>query len=147
MEKRLANALNCSVCIISAVRLKEILSIDQSDFPFSSPIALLFSTLEPCLLVVAACIPLLRPLLREGSVSSSDPGYGSRLQRPQKPASGFNQLQDDASTRELRTTNSAYGVSVSTKDEELADRDNVELTAITIKQDWKVEDASANSRR
>ncbi|UKZ95955.1 uncharacterized protein TrAFT101_010762 [Trichoderma asperellum] len=67
--------IGLAVCIVSAVRLAEIVKIDMNDFPFSGGIALAFSALEPCLLVTAACIPLLRPLVSRNKSTADASSY------------------------------------------------------------------------
>ncbi|KAK7961827.1 uncharacterized protein PG986_002652 [Apiospora aurea] len=42
--------IGLAVCILSAVRLADIVKIDMTDFPFSGGVAPMFSALEPCLL-------------------------------------------------------------------------------------------------
>ncbi|KAK8004594.1 mitochondrial carrier [Apiospora arundinis] len=154
--------IGLAVCIVSAVRLAEIIHIDMNDFPFSGGIALMFSALEPCLLVTAACIPLLRPLVSgPNSTAAASSGYargkssgngGGNHSATRK--AGFSELQDDnGSTRELRMggrsqfggdANAAAGASSFDLSDGAHDHcdANVELKNIKGKRDWKVEESA-----
>ncbi|KAK8048232.1 hypothetical protein PG994_009962 [Apiospora phragmitis] len=94
------------VCTVSAVRLAEIIKIDMSDFPFSGGISLMFSALEPSMLVTAACIPLLRPLVSRDNSTPTASSYargnttGNTGPRSAPRMGGFSELpDDDGSTR------------------------------------------------
>ena len=59
--------------------------IDPEDFPFTSVPADIFSLLEPCIMIICACLPIMRPLVRrilpsavsaKLSGSSRRAGYG-----------------------------------------------------------------------
>lgn len=50
-------------CIIGALRLRSIVMVDFNDYTYSIADAMTYSTLEPALAIVLACIPTLRPLL------------------------------------------------------------------------------------
>ncbi|KAK8032672.1 hypothetical protein PG990_002406, partial [Apiospora arundinis] len=154
--------IGLAVCIVSAVRLAKIIHIDMNDFPFSGGIALMFSALEPCLLVTAACIPLLRPLVSgPNSAAAASSGYardkssgngGGNHSASRK--AGFSELQDDdGSTRQLRmggrsqfgggATAAAGASSFDLSDGAHDHRDtNVELKNIKVKRDWKVEESA-----
>ncbi|KAI0127594.1 hypothetical protein BJ170DRAFT_722844 [Xylariales sp. AK1849] len=144
------------VCIISAVRLATLVNVDIADFAFSGPIAVMFSALEPCLLITAASVPFLRPLLGRQYSSTGTARFGSASvshkshQRAQKESSGFNKLTDDESTRRLRPERIQYDAQVGVKDgtdhsigDSATDQD-VELGVISVKKDWKVEEGPAS---
>ncbi|KAK8075603.1 hypothetical protein PG997_010266 [Apiospora hydei] len=153
--------IGLAVCIVSAVRLAEIIKIDMTDFPFSGGIALMFSALEPCLLVTAACIPLLRPLVsRDNSTagaSSSSYARGNNTigstgaHHSASRNAGFSELQDDdGSTRQLRMGQSQYaGGASAAADGSSFDSYNgvdnhhteLELKNIRVKRDWTVEES------
>ncbi|KAK8016872.1 hypothetical protein PG993_015061 [Apiospora rasikravindrae] len=151
--------IGLAVCIVSAVRLAEIINIDMADFPYSGGIALMFSALEPCLLVTAACIPLLRPLVSRDSskARTGNSSYvrgnntigssGAHLSASRK--AGFSELQDDdGSTRQLRMGQSRFGGGASAAADgnssfyfsDGADKDHsdLELRNIRVKRDWEV---------
>ncbi|KAK7911744.1 hypothetical protein PG985_014225 [Apiospora marii] len=154
--------IGLAVCIVSAVRLAEIIKIDMNDFPFSGGIALMFSALEPCLLVTAACIPLLRPLV---SGNNSTAAAGSSYARGNTTGNtgghshshstsrngGFSELQDDdGSTRQLRMAEAKFGggaTVVAADGSSSFDYSNaadshhadLELKTIKVQRDWRVE--------
>lgn len=51
-------------CIASVIRLVFLSKIDYEDVTFTSVVAVLMSSVEPSLAVILACIPLLRPLVK-----------------------------------------------------------------------------------
>lgn len=144
---------------MSTVRLAEILKIDMNDFPYSGGIALMFSALEPCLLVTAACIPLLRPLVSRKKSTDEGNSYATGNTRDRNEASstpwaeGFSELpDDDGSTRQLHMGQSKYGAEAtvavdggSLDSSYAADNHhtNMELKTITVKRDWRVEESAA----
>lgn len=58
-------------CIVGALRLQEIVTIDFNDYTYSIANAMTYSALEPALAIVLACVPTLRPLLPSRSRQSS----------------------------------------------------------------------------
>lgn len=58
-------------CIVGALRLQEIVTIDFNDYAYSIANAMTYSALEPALAIVLACVPTLRPLLPSRSRQSS----------------------------------------------------------------------------
>ncbi|KAI5922447.1 hypothetical protein F4810DRAFT_264441 [Camillea tinctor] len=146
--------IGLAVCIVSAVRLAEIVKINMDDFPFSGGIALAFSALEPSLLVTAACIPLLRPLVSRNNSSEEASNYADGAitiggtGAPSAPRrGGFSELEDDdRSTRQLHVKQSKFGggstveADGSSFGSNGADNNynNMELKAITVKKEWKV---------
>lgn len=146
------------VCIVSAVRLAEIVKINMDDFPYSGGIALAFSALEPCLLVTAACIPLLRPLVSRNTSTAEASSYArgntnsdSRAHSTSK-TEGFSKLLDeDSSTRRLHIGQSKFGAGAATTADSnsfdssiRADNNhaNIELKSIVVTRDWKVEESA-----
>lgn len=143
---------------MSAVRLAEITKINMDDFPYSGSIALAFSALEPALLVTAACIPLLRPLVSRKNSSVEHSSYadgtitiGGTGAHPAPRMGGFSELEDDdGSTRQLHMKQSKFGNSTAEADGSSfgsshgADNhyNNMELKAITVKKEWKVVEES-----
>lgn len=59
-----------STCVISAFRVYAMSTLDFMDIQYTTPKADMFSCIEPCLAVVLASIPLMRPWL---DVISSKP--------------------------------------------------------------------------
>ncbi|KAL1851037.1 hypothetical protein Daus18300_012707 [Diaporthe australafricana] len=56
--------LGLVVCIISAVKVALLPSVDTGDITFSIQHAMILTVLEASLAVILACIPVLRPLFR-----------------------------------------------------------------------------------
>ncbi|KAL6884734.1 hypothetical protein GGI43DRAFT_432538 [Trichoderma evansii] len=148
--------IGLAVCIVSAVRLSEIIKIDMNDFPFYGGIALLFSALEPSLLVTAACIPLLRPLVSRNKSTTEASSYARGNTNNTGPHSasqkgGFLELQDDdGSTRQLHmgqskfgggATAAADGNSFDSSDGADHHHTDLELKTITVTRDWRVEES------
>lgn len=50
-------------CIVGALRLQEILTVDFDDYTYSIANAMTYSALEPALAIILACVPTMRPLL------------------------------------------------------------------------------------
>lgn len=63
-------------CIVGALRLQAIVTVDFNDYTYSIADAMTYSALEPALAIVLACVPTLRPLLpsRTGQSNSSVTG-------------------------------------------------------------------------
>lgn len=64
-------------CIVGALRLQEIVTIDFNDYTYSIANAMTYSALEPALAIILACVPTLRPLLPSRTQNSSKVGSGS----------------------------------------------------------------------
>lgn len=64
-------------CIVGALRLQEIVTIDFNDYTYSIANAMTYSALEPALAIVLACVPTLRSLLPSRSRQSSRAGIGA----------------------------------------------------------------------
>lgn len=93
--------------------------MDFTDITFTIPKANIFSGIEPCLAVVLASVPMMRPLLGR---SASTPSGSS--QRPVKAASktlslrrvsdnGFERLEDDTGNLRLRPMGLQYRADIS----------------------------------
>lgn len=63
-------------CIVGALRLQEIVTIDFNDYTYSIANAMTYSALEPALAIILACVPTLRPLLPSRTRNSSKAGSG-----------------------------------------------------------------------
>lgn len=139
-----------SVAIISAIRLYSILHVDMTDVTYTILMPIMWSALEPCLAITLACIPLLRPLLGgrytpTGTAKLGPPTMKSRAVT-QKRSRRFNLLEDEVCITaladdgsRLRPESVRYDVlSRHSHVDANADKD-VELGAISIKKDWKVE--------
>lgn len=63
-------------CIVGALRLRAIVTVDFNDYTYSIADAMTYSALEPALAIILACVPTLRPLLpsRTGQRSNSATG-------------------------------------------------------------------------
>ena len=93
--------------------------MDFTDITFTIPQANIFSGIEPCLAVVLASVPMMRPLLGQSAATP----YGSS-QRPVKAASktmspgrlsdnGFERLDDNAGNLRLRPLGLQYRADIS----------------------------------
>lgn len=118
----------------------------------------MFSALEPCLLVTAACIPLLRPLVSRNNSTDKANSYAGgntkdKIGASSTPWAGdFSELpDDDGSTRQLHMGQSQYGGTATAAVDGSsfnsscgADNHhaNMELKTITVKRDWRVEEST-----
>ena len=107
----------------------------------------MFSALEPCLLITAACVPLLRPLLGyRYSPNGTARFHGMSSSKTQKDGEGFEKLGEGFSVDALRpglvhydaVVASKQGNSTPTTDGSASAR-HVELESISVRKDWKVE--------
>ncbi|KAE8152832.1 hypothetical protein BDV25DRAFT_127699 [Aspergillus avenaceus] len=128
-------------CVISALRISVLSTMDFNDITYTLPRANIFSGVEPCLAVVLASVPLMRPLLgRSIYTPDGTPAKASNPSAGVKPASGdgFQQLGDNSSQlhlRPLETKNSTGNISIggmSRRSEELVD--TIESKCIDKKQ-------------
>ncbi|KAF1967291.1 hypothetical protein BU23DRAFT_559496 [Bimuria novae-zelandiae CBS 107.79] len=100
--------LGMVTCIISALRISVLSSMDFADITYTLPKANIFSGLEPCIAVVLACIPLMRPLLGRSAEtpygSGKTPGNTGSKDSGAKSGGedGFQRLDDDTSNLVLR---------------------------------------------
>ncbi|KAL2813026.1 hypothetical protein BJX63DRAFT_443261 [Aspergillus granulosus] len=119
--------LGIVTCIISALRISVLSTMDFADITYTIPQANIFSGIEPCLAVILASVPMMRPLLgRAGStpdatgrtpVSSSmkKSGTGAKGSRTGTgDEDGFERLDDDTSQLWLRPMGGKHyaGISV-----------------------------------
>lgn len=139
-----------SVAIISAIRLYSILHVDMTDVTYTILMPIMWSALEPCLAITLACIPLLRPLLGGRYTPTGTAKLGSPTMRSravtQKRGRRFNLLEDEICiTRpaddgpQLRPESIRYDVLSRHSHVDASTDTDVELGAISIKKDWKVE--------
>lgn len=118
--------------------------IDLTDFPYTGPIAVMFSALEPCLLITAACVPLLRPLLgrRYSPTGTAKLGASNSTKgSSQKQNVRFKRLNDDPHTKQLRPEPVHYDTVVASAPEfENRGGNALELEYISVRKDWRVEE-------
>jgi len=83
-----------STCATSIIRLKSLLDIEFTDVTYTLAQPLMWTTIEPSLAIINACLPIMRPLfvyvlparlfkITSGNVASSGPG-GLRSAEPRK---------------------------------------------------------------
>jgi hypothetical protein len=93
--------------------------MDFTDITYTIPRANIFSGLEPCLAVILASVPMMRPLLGRSVYSPNGTGpkssHPSATPKPDARVSGdgFRRLEDDSSQvrlQPLRQKNFAVGV-------------------------------------
>jgi hypothetical protein len=53
----------CSICVISIIRLESLIAIKFDDITYTLAPALMWTTIEPCLGIINACLPMMRPFL------------------------------------------------------------------------------------
>lgn len=58
------DAFACSVCIASIVRVISVEKVDIADPTWTAVEADIWSTVEPCIAIVSACLPMMAPLLK-----------------------------------------------------------------------------------
>lgn len=123
----------------------------MNDFPYSGGIALMFSALEPSLLVTAACIPLLRPLVSRNNSSAKASSYAAGNSKvkmgssstPWTGSAGFSELpDDDSSTKQLHVGQSQFGGGTTVAADGTSSQSTYELKTITVKRDWRVEESA-----
>ncbi|GIK02902.1 hypothetical protein Aspvir_006965 [Aspergillus viridinutans] len=95
--------LGVVTCITSALRISVLSSMDFTDITYTITRANIFSGLEPCLAVILASIPLMRPLLGRSVYTpngtgpkSSSPSAGPKPD-PSAFGDGFHRPEDDSS--------------------------------------------------
>lgn len=108
----------------------------MNHFPYSGNIALMFSAMEPYLLVTAACIPLLRPSVSRdksrGKANSNATGTNKNKVGASSTAwadaSGFSERpDDDGSMKRLQIGGPQYGAD--------STQANMQLETIMAKRD------------
>ncbi|GES63288.1 integral membrane protein [Aspergillus terreus] len=100
--------LGIVTCVISALRISVLSTMDFQDITYTIPRANIFSGIEPCLAIILASVPLMRPLLGRsrytptttgmGNAKSSSPSAGPK----NASGDGFQPLDDDSSQLWLR---------------------------------------------
>ncbi|KAL2863366.1 putative integral membrane protein [Aspergillus lucknowensis] len=159
--------LGAVTCVISALRVSILSTMDFADITYTIPRANIFSGMEPCLAVVLASVPMMRPLLGRASKSPN----GSGLRSPAKSGSkstgqkgtngvgvggggdgfGFEQLDDNASQVWLRPVGPKHCAGISV-DQAPVDEGEGDLSGgsqvsldrtqgrggMTVKQEWGV---------
>ncbi|KAL6233066.1 hypothetical protein BDW75DRAFT_7434 [Aspergillus navahoensis] len=125
--------LGAVTCVISALRISVLSTMDFTDITYTMPKANIFSGIEPCLAVILASVPMMRPLLgREGGstdASGQTPVYedsnshshshSKSLSKPRGNKNskigddGFQPLDDDTSQLWLRPMGPKHRVGVS----------------------------------
>ncbi|PKX94234.1 putative integral membrane protein [Aspergillus novofumigatus IBT 16806] len=95
--------LGVVTCVISALRISVLSSMDFTDITYTIPRANIFSGLEPCLAVILASVPMMRPLLGRSVYTpngtgpkSSAPSAGPKPD-PSASGDGFHRLGDNSS--------------------------------------------------
>ncbi|KAF1848583.1 uncharacterized protein K460DRAFT_353547 [Cucurbitaria berberidis CBS 394.84] len=100
--------LGTLTCVISALRISILSTMDFTDITFTIPKANIFSGLEPCLAVVLASVPMMRPLLGQSAATPYGSGKkpvntGAKSTGPKEVGDdGFERLDDDTSDLWLR---------------------------------------------
>lgn len=107
-----------STCIISILRISMLSTMDFTDITYSIPRANIFSGLEPCLAVILASIPMMRPLLGRSTYTPEVTAHPSKKSSPPSGRSRsagdseFRPLQDDSSELCLRPIGPKHEVSI-----------------------------------
>lgn len=122
----------------------------MSDVTFTILMPIMWSALEPCLAITLACIPLLRPLMGgrytpTGTAKLGPPTMKSRA-GTQKRSRRFNLLEDEVCITksadegpQLRPESIRYDVISRHSHNDVNTDTDVELGAISVKKDWRVE--------
>ncbi|CEL04883.1 hypothetical protein ASPCAL06007 [Aspergillus calidoustus] len=126
--------LGVVTCVISALRISVLSTMDFTDITYSIPRANIFSGIEPCLAVILASIPMMRPLLGRTSttpnatgrtpISSSNKrsGVGAKGSNGTgEHDDGFERLDDDTSQLWLRPMGPKHYAGISVRHDK--DRD------------------------
>ncbi|KAK1753122.1 hypothetical protein QBC47DRAFT_304223 [Echria macrotheca] len=147
-------------CVISAIRIHTLKSMDFNDITYSIPRANIFSGLEPSVAVTLACIPLLRPLLGRSKYSTDGtPRYATGSATPSKALEletgdgrPFQALPDDSSQYRLRPLGPKHLAEVhsagkSTLGGSRESSDEEEERGITVQSQWVVSEGRASELR
>ncbi|KAL4863805.1 hypothetical protein BDV12DRAFT_206177 [Aspergillus spectabilis] len=155
--------LGVVTCIISALRISVLSTMDFADITYTIPKANIFSGVEPCLAVILASVPMMRPLLGRTTTTPNATGrtpvksLSKSGGKPNTGDDGFQPLDDDTSQLWLRPMGRKHYAGISVQQSGL-DRDSggsqetldrVEGRTgrgygngnggITVKQEWAVE--------
>jgi len=149
-------------CVVSAIRIYTLKSMDFADITYSLPPANIFSGLEPSMAVILACIPLLRPLLGRTAFSSGSGGATGEANGRLTPSNGldskltaedlkrpFEPLDDDSSQYRLRPLGPKHqaeasaaiktmSVNSSAEESDLEEREARDR-GIKVKSQWEVD--------
>jgi len=92
-------------CIISGLCISVLSTVDFADVTYTVPLANIFSGIKPCMAVVLACIPLLRPLLGRSRYTPQSSAHRVRNSSSAGAKSdwAFQPLQDNSSQYNLRS--------------------------------------------
>ncbi|KAL4803356.1 hypothetical protein BDV18DRAFT_162920 [Aspergillus unguis] len=127
--------LGLVTCVISALRISVLSTMDFNDITYTIPKANIFSGIEPCLAVVLASVPLMRPLLgrndskkgtratpyydsnSNGNLNSNPYAKPNGIQgkRSSRTSDGFQPLDDDTSQLWLRPMEGKHYAGISVK--------------------------------
>ncbi|KAL3452745.1 hypothetical protein BJX65DRAFT_302654 [Aspergillus insuetus] len=126
--------LGVVTCVISALRISVLSTMDFADITYTMPKANIFSGIEPCLAVILASVPMMRPLLgRTGStpnatgqtpisLSKKSGGVkGSHSNGTGDNDDGFERLDDDTSQLWLRPMGPKHYAGISVRHDKGAD--------------------------
>ncbi|KAJ5356387.1 hypothetical protein N7517_010996 [Penicillium concentricum] len=155
--------LGAVTCIISILRISILSTMDFTDITYSIPRANIFSGLEPCLAVILASVPMMRPLLGRSTYTpelTARPSNKSSAPSRRSGSTGdseFQPLQDDSSELCLRPIGPKHEVGVAVekftdtrkiccrgkKSLEAAERRDMNQkqngpSGISVKQEWAV---------
>ncbi|KAF2448831.1 hypothetical protein P171DRAFT_518282 [Karstenula rhodostoma CBS 690.94] len=153
--------LGIVTCVISALRISVLSTMDFADITYTIPKANIFSGLEPCLAVVLACIPMMRPLLGRSAAtplgsSKTRVNSGSQSTGPKVVGEdGFERLDDDTNRLWLRPIGLQHRANASAlgdtmhgdiagSQESLDGRRGLNSGGIKVKQSFEVSDRSAS---
>ncbi|KAB5542890.1 hypothetical protein GE09DRAFT_230156 [Coniochaeta sp. 2T2.1] len=144
-------------CVVSAIRIHTLSSMDFTDITYSIPPANIFSGLEPSVAVILSCIPLLRPLLGRGRGSSDNTGYNSSqaktFELQSKECGPFVPLGDDSSQYQLRPDGPEHTASVhaskrsASSGRRSGEVEGEDVTRIKVRSQCNVETAPRSNRK
>ncbi|KAJ4338622.1 hypothetical protein N0V95_008002 [Ascochyta clinopodiicola] len=154
--------LGLFTCVVSALRISVLSTMNFADITFTIPRANIFSGIEPCLAVVLASVPMMRPLL--GRPAKTSYGSGQKPMNTDPKSAGpegvnddrFERLDDDTSHLWLRPMGLHHHADVlaaenmSIADEESLERheadDGICSRGIQVKQSFHVSEKGGASQ-
>ena len=91
--------------VVSIARLATLLQIDLDDFTYTAVPADIFSAFEPTLMIVCACLPIMRPLFRNFLPTNSRSRYGQNYhpERSNTNRHGRINIISDAHKKQLKS--------------------------------------------
>lgn len=137
-----------SVCIISAVKVALLPSVDTGDITFSIQHAMVLTVLEAALAVILACIPVLRPLFRSAistmRTKSALGHYSTSARKSRQPKTGgFSVIEEQPLSPEAtqpmpRRPEISYfsAEAVRASCSESKDGEELEMGGITVKTEF-----------